>query len=157
MACGSLLSAGLAVGASSDFATDFSGATLDPLLAATQPGTTTVALDGSGHVNVFTGNTVADIWGGNLSGPTVRYGVDENDPSPFVLETEITNYRDSGTGPYHAGLIMRFADRTVMWGPYGGTMIKHESDAGPQIGFAAPADAHARRRPHIAGRLSEYL
>ena len=139
MACGSLLSAGLAVGASSDFATDFSGATLDPLLTATQPGSTTVALDGSGHVNVFTGNTVADIWGGTFNGPTVRYAVDENDSHPFVLETEMTNYRDSGTGPYHAGLIMRFADRTVMWGPYAGGLIKHESDAGPQVGGGVPA------------------
>ena len=140
LVCVALLSAGPVLAASSDFSTDFSGSTLDSSLTADAPGSTTVALDGNGHVNVFTGDSIADIWGANFGGPTVRYAVDENDARSFVLETEITNYRDSGNGSYHAGLIMRFADRTVMWGPYMGDLIKHETDlaSGDRSGIDVP-------------------
>ncbi len=138
------ISANLAAGASASFQTEFSGSTIDPALTVSAPGTTGVSLDGAGHVEVFTGPETppaaknADIWGTTLNGPTVRYSVDPTDGRNFVLETVLTNYYDAGVTDNQGGLIMRFSDRTIMWGPYRGVEIKYESNVGSRVAVDVP-------------------
>ncbi len=131
--------AGTVQAESVSFSTDFSGTTLNSNLTAAGPTGTQQALDGNGHLLLFTSpdNVArnADIWGvGNMYGVRATYGTDAADTRDFSMETVVTSWTESGDGGDHsnAGILLVSGDgsSTYLFGVYANSTITVASSGG---------------------------
>lgn len=101
------------------FSTDFTGTTIDSNLVANGPAGTLEALDGNGHLKLFTSpdGTArdSDIWDASVNAPRVTYGVDSTDTRDFTMEATLANWAQSG-GKSQAGILFVFSNTTLMCG-----------------------------------------
>ena len=110
-----LILANTARAESFSFSTDFDGTTLDSNLIAAGPDGTQQALDGSGHLLLFTSpDNVArnsDIWATSLDGARVTYGVDSSDTRGFTMDTVVTSWSESGASDCsQTGILLVFSN-----------------------------------------------
>jgi len=137
-----MLLAGTVRAESVSFSTDFSGTTLDSRLTAAGPAGTQQALDGNGHLLLFTSpdNVArnADIWGvANMNGVRATYGIDSADSRDYTLETVVTSWSESGEGGDHsnAGILLVSGDgnNTYLFGVYANSTITAACSGGATL------------------------
>lgn len=128
------------------FSTDFGGTSLDSSLTTAGPTGTQQALDGNGHLLLFTSpdGTArnADIWGtANMYGVRATYATDSSDTHDFTVETVVTSWSESGDGVDHAnaGILLISGDgaTTCLFGLYANSTITAASSSGPSLSAGA--------------------
>ena len=135
-----LVLAGTVRAESVSFSTDFSGTTLNSNLTAAGPAGTQQALDGNGHLLLFTSpDNVArnsDTWGASIDSARVTYGVDSTDTRDFTMETAVSSWIQSGESDRsQAGILLVFGTGTEMFGLNSASTIAAQGDIGGQSQF----------------------